>query len=94
MDPLELTLLEAAAALRTRHLGHLEYVQALLAQTDRLNALNAAVNRALINPALKDRFIKMGLEIGGGSPQDLQALIRTETAHWAPVVKASGFTAD
>jgi tripartite-type tricarboxylate transporter receptor subunit TctC len=56
--------------------------------------LNAAVNRALKNPALKDRFIKMGLEIGGGSPQDLQLLMSSETARWAPVVKASGFTAD
>ena len=37
MDPLELTLMEAAAALRTRQLGHLEYIQALLAQTDRLS---------------------------------------------------------
>ena len=59
-----------------------------------ITTLNTAVNRALKNPALKDRFIKMGLEIGGGSPQDLQALISTETARWAPVVKASGFTAD
>ncbi|MBM3371641.1 MAG: ABC transporter substrate-binding protein [Betaproteobacteria bacterium] len=56
--------------------------------------LSAAVNRALNNPTLKDRFTKMGLEIGGGNPQDLQALISSETARWAPVVKASGFTAD
>ena len=59
-----------------------------------ISILNAAVNRALKNPALKERFIKMGLEIGGGSPQDLQLLMRSETARWAPVVKASGFTAD
>ena len=45
MDPLELTLLEATAALRTRQLGHLEYVQALLAQTDRLTSLNAWISR-------------------------------------------------
>jgi tripartite-type tricarboxylate transporter receptor subunit TctC len=62
--------------------------------SSQITTLNAAVNRALKNPALKDRFIKMGLEIGGGSPQDLQAMISTETARWAPVVKASGFTAD
>jgi tripartite-type tricarboxylate transporter receptor subunit TctC len=48
----------------------------------------------LKNPAIKDRFTKMGLEIGGGTPQDLQTLISSETARWAPVVKASGFTAD
>jgi indoleacetamide hydrolase len=45
MVPLELTLIEAAAALRTRQLGHLEYVQALLAQTDRLSTLNAWIRR-------------------------------------------------
>lgn len=62
--------------------------------SNQINTLNAAVNRALKNPAIKDRFTKMGLEIGGGSPQDLQALISTETSRWTPVVKASGFTAD
>ena len=45
MDPLELTLMEAAAALRTRQLGHLEYIQALLAQTARLSPLNAWISR-------------------------------------------------
>lgn len=63
-------------------------------EATQINALSAAVNRALKNPVLKDRFAKMGLEVGGGSPQDLQALIGSETARWAPVVKASGFTAD
>ena len=45
MDPFELTLTQAATVLRTRQLGHLEYVQALLAQTDRLTALNAWISR-------------------------------------------------
>ncbi len=45
MDPLELTLLEAAAALRTRQLGHLEYVQALLVQTERMAPLNTWISR-------------------------------------------------
>lgn len=45
MDPLELTLLEAATALRTRQLGHQEYVLALLQQTDRVASLNAWISR-------------------------------------------------
>jgi Asp-tRNA(Asn)/Glu-tRNA(Gln) amidotransferase A subunit family amidase len=45
MVPHELTLLEAAAALRTRQLGHLEYVQALLQQTERMAPLNAWISR-------------------------------------------------
>ena len=45
MDPLELTLIEAATALRTRQLGHLEYAQALLRQADRLADLNVWISR-------------------------------------------------
>jgi len=45
MDLLELTLMEAATALRTRQLGHLEYIQALLQQTERLACLNAWISR-------------------------------------------------
>lgn len=45
MDPLELTLMEAATALRTRQLGHQEYVQALLQQTEKLAHLNAWISR-------------------------------------------------
>ena len=45
MNPFELTLIDAAAALRTRQLGHLEYVQALLQQADRLTSLNAWISR-------------------------------------------------
>jgi Asp-tRNA(Asn)/Glu-tRNA(Gln) amidotransferase A subunit family amidase len=45
MVPVELTLMEAATALRKRQLGHLEYVLALMAQTDRLAPLNAWISR-------------------------------------------------
>ena len=45
MNPLDLTLMDAATALRTRQLGQLEYVQALLLQTDRLAHLNAWISR-------------------------------------------------
>jgi mandelamide amidase len=45
MDPLELTLTEAATALHARQIGHLEYVQALLAQAERLAPLNAWISR-------------------------------------------------
>jgi mandelamide amidase len=45
MNPLDLTLMDAATALRTRQLGRLEYVQALLQQTDRLTYLNAWISR-------------------------------------------------
>ncbi len=56
--------------------------------------LNAAVNKALANPELRERFTKLGLEPTGGSAADLGARMAQDTARWAPVVKASGFRAD
>jgi tripartite-type tricarboxylate transporter receptor subunit TctC len=56
--------------------------------------LNAAVNKALANAELRDRFVKLGLEPTGGSPADLAARMAQDTARWAPIVKASGFRAD
>jgi tripartite-type tricarboxylate transporter receptor subunit TctC len=56
--------------------------------------LNAAINRALAVPELRERFGKLGLEPTGGSPADLSAVMKRDTERWGPVVKASGFKAD
>ena len=59
-----------------------------------LRQLNAAINRALAAPELRERFAKLGLEPTGGTPADLAALMKRDSERWAPVVKASGFKAD
>jgi tripartite-type tricarboxylate transporter receptor subunit TctC len=59
-----------------------------------IDAANRALNKALVHPEVLDRFAKLGLEPGSGSPADLSALERSSTARWAPVVKATGFRAD
>ena len=56
--------------------------------------LNAAINRALSSPELRARYATLGLEPTGGSPDELVAMMKRDTARWAPVVKASGFRAD
>jgi tripartite-type tricarboxylate transporter receptor subunit TctC len=56
--------------------------------------LNAAINKALAVPELRERFTKLGLEPTGGTPADLAARMAQDTARWAPIVKASGFRAD
>ena len=56
--------------------------------------LNAAINKALANGELRERFAKLGLEPSGGTPADLSARMAQDTARWAPIVKASGFRAD
>lgn len=56
--------------------------------------INAAVNKALAAPELRERFLRLGLEPAGGSPGDLAAVEKRDTERWAPVVKASGFKPD
>jgi len=59
-----------------------------------VTALNAAANKALQQADVGERYARLSLELGGGSPADLQKLQDAETARWAPIVKASGFKAD
>ncbi|MGZ5132400.1 MAG: Bug family tripartite tricarboxylate transporter substrate binding protein [Caldimonas sp.] len=59
-----------------------------------IRQLNAAINKALAVPELRERFAKLGLEPTGGTPADLTKRMAEDTARWAPVVKASGFRAD
>jgi len=59
-----------------------------------IEAINRALNKALTNPEVLDRFGKLALEAGGGSAADLTKLEQASTARWAPVVKATGFRAD
>jgi len=56
--------------------------------------LNAAINKALAAPELRERFTRLGLEPTGGTPADLAAVMKRDGERWAPVVKASGFRAD
>jgi tripartite-type tricarboxylate transporter receptor subunit TctC len=59
-----------------------------------LDKLNAAVNRALLDPKTKELLFALGSEGGGGSPEDFGALIRRDSAKWAEVVKRSGAKID
>jgi tripartite-type tricarboxylate transporter receptor subunit TctC len=59
-----------------------------------ITQINAAINKALTAPELRERFAKLGLEITGGTAADLTAIAKRDSERWAPVVKASGFKAD
>ena len=56
--------------------------------------VNAAMNKALKMPDVLAKLGDFALEAGGGSPADLAKLMETDTARWAPIVKASGFKAE
>jgi len=52
--------------------------------------LNAALNRALATPAVKQAFANVGAETAGGTPAEFGNLVNAQLAHWAKVVKDSG----
>jgi tripartite-type tricarboxylate transporter receptor subunit TctC len=52
--------------------------------------LNHEFAAALADHETRDRLVAQGFTINGGSPQELGALVRSELAKWAKVVKESG----
>jgi tripartite-type tricarboxylate transporter receptor subunit TctC len=59
-----------------------------------IDQLSAAIVRALQAPAIREKFLDLGLEPTGTTPDELAAIIAADTAHWKPIVKAAGFAAD
>jgi tripartite-type tricarboxylate transporter receptor subunit TctC len=52
--------------------------------------LNAAINKALAQPSVREAIGKLGAEVVGGMPSDFRDLMNSQVAHWAKVVKDSG----
>jgi tripartite-type tricarboxylate transporter receptor subunit TctC len=52
--------------------------------------LNAAINKALTSPKVREGFANVGATPAGGSPAELGNLIKAQLAHWDNVVKKSG----
>lgn len=53
--------------------------------------LNDTFNSALRNESVKDRLIKLDLEIQEMTPAELAAMVRSDLERWGKVVKASGW---
>jgi tripartite-type tricarboxylate transporter receptor subunit TctC len=54
-----------------------------------INALNATTNKALADPSIREQMLSQGNEIGGGTPEQFAALVRSEAARWGKLVKAA-----
>ncbi|MGD0023232.1 MAG: tripartite tricarboxylate transporter substrate binding protein [Xanthobacteraceae bacterium] len=54
--------------------------------------LNEAANKALQAPDLLDRFQKLNLTPGGGTPVEIAAFIKEETRRWGEVIRAANIT--
>ena len=59
-----------------------------------IDKLNREVRAILESPETRKFFAEQGAEAGGGTPQQLDAFTRAETAKWAKVVKDSGAKVD
>ncbi|WP_281776391.1 tripartite tricarboxylate transporter substrate binding protein [Polynucleobacter sp. KF022] len=54
-----------------------------------IDKLNAAANEALKDPQLRELMLSQGNEIGGGSPAEFAALVKSEASKWSAVVKSA-----
>jgi tripartite-type tricarboxylate transporter receptor subunit TctC len=61
---------------------------------DVVRQLNADVNAALNDPAVRATFASQGLIGGGGTPAEFKQFIASESAKFGPVIKKAGITAD
>ena len=59
---------------------------------DLVRRLNAAVQEALGTPEMAEVFARTGLQPLRESPEAFTARVKADIAHWAPIVKATGFT--
>jgi tripartite-type tricarboxylate transporter receptor subunit TctC len=56
--------------------------------------LNQAFNAVVKDPGVRRKLAENGVSTIGGTPEDLTALIKSETARWQKVVKETGIRAE
>ena len=56
--------------------------------------LNAAANKVLASPEVKEKLLNQGAEAVGGSPEALGRVVKAELVKWDKVVKENGIKAE
>lgn len=54
---------------------------------DVIARLNEAINKALKADKVRETFAKLGVDVGGGTPEQFGALLHAETVRWTKVIK-------
>jgi tripartite-type tricarboxylate transporter receptor subunit TctC len=49
--------------------------------------LNIAINDVLKSPEVQEQYRKLGLSLGGGTPQDMAKIVKSDTERWGAVIK-------
>ena len=52
--------------------------------------LNAAINKALQTEKVRDALAKLGVDPGGGTPEEFGVTLRSEIARWGKIVNEAG----
>ena len=55
-----------------------------------INTLKLEGNKALKSEKLRESLAKMGVDAGGGTPEEFGLRVRAETARWSKVIKDAG----
>jgi tripartite-type tricarboxylate transporter receptor subunit TctC len=61
---------------------------------DILSKVNTALNQALQDPEVKDRFAHLGIEPAGGTPQQFAAMLEKDRAKWKKIITERHITAE
>jgi len=56
--------------------------------------LNAELNKVIASAAIRERWLALGIEPVGGTPERFTAHVNTETAKWTDVIKRAGIKGD
>ena len=59
-----------------------------------IDKLNLAIKKSLANKAIHDKLIALGTEPTSSTPEELAAIIKTDTAKWGGLIKAKGIKAE
>ncbi len=61
---------------------------------DIVEKLGVALREALKSNEMRDRMAQVGVDLKSTTPAEMSEIIKSQFASWAPVVKASGFSAE
>ena len=56
--------------------------------------VNQALNAALADAEVKERFAKLGAETTGGTPQAFAAMVKADNAKWIKIITERKITAE
>lgn len=59
-----------------------------------VNRLHAEIARALAQPEMRERLLRLGFEPGKGTPESLAAFVQSESQRWGASIRKAGIKAD